>query len=68
MTEYALPGKVPLVTGAARGIGFEAARALHARGASLAIVDLHEDAAGAPAAAIDPARAQFLIKGAPFES
>jgi NAD(P)-dependent dehydrogenase (short-subunit alcohol dehydrogenase family) len=35
MTEYALPGKVPLVTGAARGIGFEAARALHARGASL---------------------------------
>lgn len=33
-------GKVLMVTGAARGIGFETARQAHARGASIAIVDL----------------------------
>lgn len=42
--EFPLPGKVALVTGAARGIGFEAARALHDRGASVAIVDLNQQA------------------------
>ena len=37
--------KVALVTGAERGIGWETARLLHSRGASVALVDLDEDAA-----------------------
>jgi NAD(P)-dependent dehydrogenase (short-subunit alcohol dehydrogenase family) len=40
MARYSLNGRVALVTGAARGIGAATARALHARGASVALVDL----------------------------
>jgi NAD(P)-dependent dehydrogenase (short-subunit alcohol dehydrogenase family) len=40
---YDVTGKVVFVTGAARGIGFEAARRLHARGASVALVGLEPE-------------------------
>jgi NAD(P)-dependent dehydrogenase (short-subunit alcohol dehydrogenase family) len=42
MSVYNLNGKVALVTGAARGIGFETARQIHMRGGSVAVLDLDE--------------------------
>jgi len=49
MAEYSVPGKIALVTGAERGIGWETARLLHARGASVVLVDLDEEATQAAA-------------------
>jgi NAD(P)-dependent dehydrogenase (short-subunit alcohol dehydrogenase family) len=54
MDRYDLNGKVALVTGAARGIGFETARQMHLRGASVAVLDLDATEAREAAERIGP--------------
>lgn len=54
MASYNLQGKVALVTGSARGIGFETARKLSSKGASVALLDLDKAATEAAAAEIGP--------------
>jgi NAD(P)-dependent dehydrogenase (short-subunit alcohol dehydrogenase family) len=44
MAAYDVQGKTALITGGARGIGFELGRALHARGASVALADVDREA------------------------
>jgi NAD(P)-dependent dehydrogenase (short-subunit alcohol dehydrogenase family) len=44
-TAYSLAGKVALVTGAGRGIGYEVARQLHLRGCSVAVLDIDSELA-----------------------
>jgi NAD(P)-dependent dehydrogenase (short-subunit alcohol dehydrogenase family) len=54
---YDLDGKVALVTGGARGIGYATAQTLIDRGASVAIVDLHQAAVDASAAQLHATKA-----------
>jgi NAD(P)-dependent dehydrogenase (short-subunit alcohol dehydrogenase family) len=54
---YDVQGKVVLITGGARGIGFATAEALARRGASLALVDLDQAQAEAAAERIGAGRA-----------
>jgi NAD(P)-dependent dehydrogenase (short-subunit alcohol dehydrogenase family) len=60
MERLNLSGKVALVTGAARGIGLETARALAARGASVVLVDLDAAQAERAAAQVHDVRALGL--------
>lgn len=56
---YRLAGKTVLVTGAAKGIGFEIARQAHGRGASVALLDIDPEDAAASARKIGVRAAGF---------
>ncbi|MFL6156554.1 MAG: SDR family oxidoreductase [Marmoricola sp.] len=63
-----LPGRRIAITGAARGIGYATAAALHARGARVAIGDIDVDAAKRAASRIGPDVAAFAIDVADQQS
>jgi NAD(P)-dependent dehydrogenase (short-subunit alcohol dehydrogenase family) len=54
VSRFDLNGKVVLITGAAQGIGLGTAKAMHARGASVVLVDLDREATERAAAAVGP--------------
>lgn len=56
---YAVEGRTVFITGAARGIGLETARRLHARGASVALVGLEPERLEATAAQLGERAAWF---------
>ena len=56
---YDIAGKTAFITGAARGIGAESARRLHARGANIALVGLEPDELAARAAELGERAAWF---------
>jgi len=60
MAHYDVGGKVAMVTGGARGIGFATARALINRGATVVIADLDAEATAAAAAQLHDTRALGL--------
>jgi len=60
MAGYDLAGRVALVTGGARGIGFATAQALIARGASVLITDLEQEAVSNAAGQLHDQRALGL--------
>src|SRR4051794_22916346 len=59
VSRYDLAGKAILITGAARGIGEHAARALARRGAKVALVGLEADRLAALAEELGPGHAWF---------
>jgi NAD(P)-dependent dehydrogenase (short-subunit alcohol dehydrogenase family) len=68
MASYPLNGKVALVTGAMRGIGFETAKLLHERGASVVLTDLDPEGVRRAAGEIGSERVLSLVSDVSVES